>query len=324
MSDSQRSLSNRIDPVVFFVALALSAAFVLWGVIGSESLDATGSMALDFVINNFGWAYIISAIFFVALMVWLAFSRYGSIKLGADDEEPEFSTRSWIAMMFSAGMGIGLMFYGVAEPMSHLSAPPFGLAEAGTADAAKVALRYTIFHWSLQPWAIYALFGLSMAYFTFRKGRGNLVSESFRPLLGNRVDGSTGKTIEVLAILATLFGSATSLGLGALQINSGMSYLWGFETSTSLQLIVISVITVAFIISALSGVGRGVEWLSNINMVLAILLVLFLLIVGPTVYILESFVTTIGTFFQHYLSMSFRTGMGGGKDWLSEIGRAHV
>src|SRR5699024_7768162 len=148
-------------------------------------------------------AYILAAIAFVLLMAWLAFGKYGNIKLGEDDEEPEFSTKSWIAMMFSAGMGIGLMFYGIAEPMSHFSAPPFGLAEPGTKDAAKVAMRYTLFHWSLQPWGIYALFGLAMAYFTFRKGGGNLVSQTFRPLLGDRVDGNAGRVIEVLAILAT-------------------------------------------------------------------------------------------------------------------------
>src|SRR5699024_313994 len=220
--------------------------------------------------------------------------------------------------MFSAGMGIGLMFYGVAEPMYHFAAPPpFGLADPGTRHAAEVAMRYTIFHWSLQPWAIYAMFGLAIAYFTFRKRRNNLVSETFRPLIGDKVDGPSGQGIDVLAVLATLFGSATSLGLGALQINSGLDYLWGMESSTTLQIIIIAVITVAFICSALSGVGNGVEWLSNINMILAILLVLFLFIVGPTVHILETFVTTIGGFFQHYLPMSFRTGAFSSSDWLS-------
>lgn len=318
MSQQKQSFHTSIDPVVFYVAAIFSILFVAWGAISPDSLAATGSAALNFCINNFGWVYVLSAVFFVGLMLWLACSHYGKIKLGADDEEPEFSTRSWIAMMFSAGMGIGLMFYGVAEPMYHFSAPPpFDLAEPGTRQAAEVAMRYTIFHWSLQPWAIYAMFGLAIAYFTFRKGRNNLVSETFRPLIGDRVDGATGRGIDVLAVLATLFGSATSLGLGALQINSGMGYLWGFESSTSLQIIIIAVITVAFICSALSGVGNGVEWLSNINMVLAILLVLFMFIVGPTVHILETFVTTIGSFFQHYLPMSFRTGAFSDSSWLS-------
>lgn len=317
MNPHKKSFHASIDPWVFYIALLFSVLFVGWGAVSSESLAAAGSAALDFCINNFGWVYVLVAAFFVALMLWLACSRFGGIRLGADDEEPEFSTRSWIAMMFSAGMGIGLMFYGIAEPMAHFGAPPFGLAEPGTTDAAKVALRYTIFHWSLQPWAIYAMFGLAMAYFTFRKGGGNLVSETFRPLLGDRVDGASGRGIEIMAVLATLFGSATSLGLGALQINSGLNYLWGFDNTASLQIIIIAVVTAAFIGSAVSGVGNGIQWLSNINMVLAILLVLFLFIVGPTVYILESLVATIGNFFSHYLTMSFRTGAYSDSHWLS-------
>ncbi|HET7269197.1 MAG TPA: BCCT family transporter [Oleiagrimonas sp.] len=317
MNQNKQSFHASIDPIVFYVAVGISALFVAWGVISPSSLKTIGSAALQFCIDNFGWVYVLAAVFFVGLMLWLAFSRFGKIRLGADDEVPEFSTRSWIAMMFSAGMGIGLMFYGVAEPMYHFAAPPFGLAEAGTTDAAKVALRYTIFHWSLQPWAIYAMFGLAMAYFTFRKGGSNLVSETFRPLIGDRVDGHAGRVIEVLAILATLFGSATSLGLGALQINSGLGYLWGLDNSSTFQVIIIAVITVAFICSAVSGVGNGIQWLSNINMILAIVLVLFLFFAGPTVYILESMVTTVGNFFSHYLTMSFRTGAYSDSDWLS-------
>ncbi|MDN5863265.1 MAG: BCCT family transporter, partial [Salinisphaera sp.] len=234
------------------------------------------------------------------------------------DEEPEFSTLSWVAMMFSAGMGIGLMFYGVAEPMSHFVNPPFGLADPNSLEAARLALQYTVFHWALQPWAVYALFGLALAYSSFRKGRGNLVSETFRPLLGKRVDGGFGRGIEVLAILATLFGSATSLGLGAKQINSGLSYLWGVPDSTALAMLIIAVITVLFIISAISGIHRGIEWLSNTNMVLAILLVVFLFVAGPAVFILDSLVRAIGAYFQNFLVMSSRTGaFTGGDQWLA-------
>lgn len=310
------SVNESVDPWVFYIALLLTVLFVGWGIVDSDSLGAVANTSLDFVISNFGWAYVLAAFGFVVFMLYLAFSRYGNIKLGDDDEEPEFSTRSWIAMMFSAGMGIGLMFYGVAEPLSHFKTPPFGLADPESSKAALLSMQYTLFHWALQPWAIYALFGLAIAYSSFRKGRGNLVSETFRPLLGKKVDGGLGRTIEILAILATLFGSATSLGLGALQINGGLNYLWGIEPSTTLSIIVIASVTVLFIISALSGVHKGIEWLSNTNMVLAILLVLFVLFAGPLVFILDTFVRTIGAYFQHFLSMSFRTGAFGGKDWL--------
>ena len=158
-------------------------------------------------------------------MLWLAGSRYGRIPLGADDEEPEFKTVSWVAMMFSAGMGIGLMFYGVSEPLTHFISPPPGTVEAGTSEALETAMATTLFHWTLHPWAIYAVVGIAIAYGTFRRGRSQLISSAFAPLLGRRTEGPIGKVIDSLAIFATLFGSAASLGLGALQIGSGVQIL---------------------------------------------------------------------------------------------------
>ena len=250
-------------------------------------------------------------------MIFLALSRYGRIKLGNDDDEPEFSTTSWVAMMFSAGMGIGLMFYGVAGPISHLTAPPHGLAKAGTAGAAEVAMEYSYFHWALHPWAMYAVVGLALAYFTFRKGRPNLISEAFRPLLGDRVEGPAGKTIDILAIFATLFGSATSLGLGALQINGGLNYLWDVPNSVTVAILVIAVMTALFVISAVTGVHRGIQWLSNTNMVLAIILVLFLFVLGPTVFILNTFVESLGGYLANLIPMSFRSGAFSSDSWLA-------
>ncbi|HET6628435.1 MAG TPA: BCCT family transporter [Woeseiaceae bacterium] len=301
---------------MFYVSLALTASFVVWGIAGTENLAAVTSSSLSFVLDDFGWAYVLSTFVFVVFMFYLAFSRFGKIRLCPPGEKPEFSTTSWIAMMFSAGMGIGLMFYGVAGPMSHFSNPPFGLAQPGTEAAARVAMQYTVFHWALQPWAIYALFGLAIAWSSFCKGRGNLVSGTFRPLLGRYVDGGVGRTIEILAILATLFGTATSLGLGALQINGGLTYLWGAPDSLGLVVAIIAVITAMFIISAVTGVHKGIEWLSNTNMVLAAALALFVFIAGPAVFILDTFVRSIGAYFQNYLTMSFRTGAFQGKDWL--------
>ena len=306
-----------IDPWVFFIAAGISLAFVLWGVIDADGVGAVADDVLTWIISTFGWVFVIGTAGFLVFAGVLAFSRFGRVRLGRDDDRPEFRTVSWIAMMFSAGMGIGLMFYAVAEPISHMTAPPAGTEEPGTAGAAQQAMSISYFHWALHPWAIYAIVGLALAYFTFRKGMPNLISSAFYPLLGDRVKGPIGRSIDILAIFATLFGSATSLGLGALQINSGLDFLWGVEPSDAIAVTIIAVLTLAFVLSAVSGVHRGIQWLSNGNMVLAILLVLFLLIVGPTVFQFETLVESIGGYAAMIVPASFRTGAFGDSEWLS-------
>jgi hypothetical protein len=220
-------------------------------------------------------------------------------------------------MMFSAGMGIGLMFFGVAEPLSHMGAPPFGLADPNTKGAAQVAMQYTYFHWAFHPWAIYAIMGLALAYFTFRKGMPNLISTAFYPLLGDRVYGPIGKTIDILAIFATLFGSATSLGLGALQINQGLNAVFGIggREAVGLAIVVIAVLTLAFVLSAISGVHRGIQWIANTNMVLAVFLLVFVFLLGPTVFILNTFTESLGAYLSNIIPMSFRTASYGDSDF---------
>ena len=316
----QRSASPRIDPTVFWVAAILSAVFVAWGVFFADSLASVfDSVLFGFLVPNFGWVFILSSFGFLAFSVYLACSRYGRIRLGGDDEQPEFRTVSWVAMMFSAGMGIGLMFFGVAEPLTHMGTPPGGTAEANTRGAAQVAMEYSYFHWAFHPWAIYAIMGLALAYFTFRKGMPNLISTAFHPLLGDRVYGPAGKTIDILAIFATLFGSATSLGLGALQINEGLDVLFGFggRDSVGLAIMVIIVLTLCFIVSAVSGVHRGIQWLSNTNMVLAVFLLFFLFVLGPTVFILDTFVQSLGGYLANLVPMSFRTASYGDSEFVS-------
>ena len=292
----RRSLGSTVDVGVFGVSLGISVLFVLWGVFFTESLAAVSSAVLGFLIDDFGWVFILSTFGFLLFVGYLAFSRYGKVKLGHDEDEPEFNTVSWVAMMFSVGMGIGLMFYGVAEPISHYAAPPHGMAKPETEGAARLAMEYSFFHWALHPWAIYAVVGLALAYFTFRKGRRNLISSAFYPILGDRVEGPVGKTIDTLAIFATLFGTATSLGLGALQITGGLNYLTGSVPADSKgwAIGIIAFMTLAFVLSAVSGVHRGIQWLSNVNMVLAVALVLFLVVVGPTVFILNTFTESVG------------------------------
>jgi choline/carnitine/betaine transport len=309
--------ADRIDPVVFWVSASIAAAFVLWGVLDTDSLSSAADSTLGWLIENFGWAFVLSTFGFLIFAVALGISRYGRIRLGPDDEGPEFRTISWVAMMFSAGMGIGLMFYGVAEPISHLGAPPFGAAEANSSEGARVAMEYSYFHWALHPWAIYAVVGLALAYFGFRKGGRSLISSAFRPLLGDRVDGPIGRGIDILAIFATLFGSATSLGLGALQINSGMDFLWGTPTTNGIAVAIIAVLTLAFVVSAVSGVHRGIQWLSNTNMVLAIVLLAFLLVTGPIVFILDTLTESVGAYVTSIVPNSFRTGSYGDSEWLA-------
>ncbi len=316
----QRPANPGIDPTVFWIAAVLSAAFVVWGILGTESLAAVFDAVLwSFLVPNFGWVFILSSFGFLAFAVYLAFSRYGKVRLGAQDERPEFSTVSWVAMMFSAGMGIGLMFFGVAEPLSHMGAPPFGLAEPNTKGAAQVAMQYTYFHWAFHPWAIYAIMGLALAYFTFRKGMPNLISTAFYPLLGDRVYGPIGKTIDILAIFATLFGSATSLGLGALQINQGLNAVFGIggREAVGLAIVVIAVLTLAFVLSAISGVHRGIQWIANTNMVLAVFLLLFVFLLGPTVFILNTFTESLGAYLSNIIPMSFRTASYGDSEFVS-------
>jgi glycine betaine transporter len=306
----QRQESTRIDPTVFWVAAFISAVFVLWGILFTDNLAAVFDAVLwSFLVPNFGWVFILSSFGFLAFSMYVAFSRYGKVRLGGQDEQPEFSTVSWVAMMFSAGMGIGLMFFGVAEPLSHMSSPPAGTAEPGTRGAAQVAMEYSYFHWAFHPWAIYAVMGLALAYFVFRKGMPNLISTAFYPLLGDRVYGPIGKTIDILAIFATLFGSATSLGLGALQINQGLNAMFGFggREAVGLAIVVIAILTAAFVLSAISGVHKGIQWIANTNMVLAVFLLVFVFFLGPTVFILNTLTESLGGYLANLIPMSFRT-----------------
>ncbi len=307
-----------MDRTVFGVSAGVTALIVLWGVLFTDSLADASTAALDWVIGSFGWFFVLSATGFVAFAAWLGIGRYGRIRLGQDGEKPEFSRLSWVAMMFSAGMGIGLMFYGVAEPISHLSEPPAGGVEPGSRAAEKTAMSYSLFHWTLHPWAIYSVVGLAIAYGAYRKGRGGLISAGLVPLIGERrAAGPVGKAVDVFAIFATLFGSATSLGLGALQINGGLSEVLGLPDSAVVQIATIAVLTALFVLSAVSGVARGIKWLSNTNMVLAAGLVLFLFVVGPTVFILNLVPASVGGYLASVVPMSLRTGAFGGTDWLS-------
>lgn len=308
-----------VDKAVFGIAAALSLVFLAYGAVAGASFNKAGTTILGWITGHFNWLFVLASAFFVLFSVILACTRYGNIKLGPDDSKPDFSTFSWVSMMFATGMGIGLMFYGVAEPLTHLNTPPMGLAQPGTEAAAHLAMEYTFFHWGFHPWAMYAVIGLTIAYFAYRKGYGNLISGTLIPLIGDKARGPGGKAIDTIAILATLFGSATSLGLGALQITGGLAHVFGIETGGNKWLAtgVIGFLTLCFVVSAVSGIERGIQWLSNANAIAAGLLVLFLFVVGPTVFILGVFTESLGGYLTHLPAMSFRTGAMGGAEWLS-------
>jgi choline/carnitine/betaine transport len=318
---ARSSLAGSIDWLVFGVTAVASLAFVAWGVLDRTSLATQSGEATTWVITNGGWLFVLLASVFVVFILWIAASRYGKIPLGRDDEKPEFRTSSWIAMMFSAGMGIGLMFWGVAEPLTHYVTESAVVPDPETKEAMRTAMATTLFHWTLHPWAIYAVVGLAIAYGTFRKGRSQLISQAFRPILGRHADGPGGRAIDMMAIFATLFGSAASLGFGALQIGAGMEFNgWVDTVSRTGLVVIITVLTVAFVLSAVSGIERGIQWLSNINMVLALLLAAFVFVVGPTLLMLNLVPTSIGDYLATLPEMASRTDASGGASmagWLS-------
>ncbi|GHB15009.1 BCCT family transporter [Streptomyces viridiviolaceus] len=311
----------RTDRVVFGVTAALTLAFVIWGAVATDSLEDVSSSALSGLMHNGGWAFMLAASGFVVFALWLAISRYGRIHLGAEGEEPEFRTVSWVAMMFSAGMGIGLMFYGVSEPLAHYTTAPPGTTPADSGERMELAMATTLFHWTLHPWAIYAVVGLGIAYSTFRRRRRQTISAVFTPLIGERhANGVSGRIIDMLAIVATVFGSAASLGLGALQIGSGVQELnWMDKVSTGLLVTIIAVLTLAFVASAVSGVERGIQWLSNTNMVLALVLALFVFVAGPTIIVLDLLPTSVFSYLGDLPQLAGRTEASAGEDvadWL--------
>ena len=320
-SRRDRRLAGTTDWVVFGVTSIAALAFVIWGFVNQAGLASSASTAQGWVITHFGWLFVLTSTGFVVFVIWLAASRYGRIPLGRDDEQPEFRTLSWVAMMFSAGMGIGLMFFGVAEPLSHYLNPPPGGAAGQSSAALQVAMATTLFHWTLHPWAIYAVVGLAIAYGTYRRGRCQLISVAFRPLIGEHANGPFGRVIDMMAIFATLFGSAASLGLGALQIAGGLEHNgWIEQPGKMLYIGIITVLTVAFVISAVSGVEKGIQWLSNTNMVLAVALALFVFVVGPTLLMLNLLPTAIGDYIDLLPEMMARTSASGGEamgNWLS-------
>ncbi|SJZ30313.1 glycine betaine uptake BCCT transporter [Selenihalanaerobacter shriftii] len=304
--DDIKNDNKGIDPIVFWVSVAISAVLVIWGILATESFGNAVDMVFNFLVGKFGWSYLLFVTVVLGLTLVVGLSKYGEIKLGKPEDEPEFSTGSWFAMLFSAGMGIGLVFWGVAEPVTHYASPPFG--EGETVKSALVAIRYAFFHWGLHPWALFSLFGMIIGYFGFRRGLPQLPSCTLYPLIGEKgVKGPIGKAFDILAVFATLFGIATSLGLGAQQINSGLNFLLGVPNNNLVAIIIIAVITAIFILATVTGIEKGIKFIGNMNVNLSLVLLVVMIIVGPTVFIFKYLTQGLGGYFQNIFDMSFFT-----------------
>ncbi|MEJ1154798.1 BCCT family transporter [Microbacterium marmarense] len=306
VEDTPRQFST--NWAVFGIAGVMVLGVVIWGFAAPDSISAVGSASLTWVTTNFGWLFSTLAMVTIVFMFIVGYGRTGGIRLGADNEAPEFSTVSWIAMLFSAGMGIGLLFWGSAEPLYYFNNVPPGFdAEPGSEAAMLDALSQSILHWGPFAWAFYALVGGAIAYAAYRRGRRPLISAIFQPIFGEKTDGPLGAAIDVFAIIVTLFGTGVTLGMGTLQIASGVEFVTGAgPLGNSAIIIIITVLTAAFVVSAVSGIKRGIRALSNINMVLAGIIGLFVFIVGPTLFLLNIIPASVPAFINDMWTMLMR------------------
>lgn len=318
VSIEDQKVKYSVDKTILSVVGGLVIAFVVWGVLAPEQVFNTSSTALDWVMRNLGWIFTALATFLMFLLLILAFSKYGKIPLGVDGEKPEFSTISWAAMLFGAGIGIGLIFFGPYEPLTHYLSPRPGAYEAASDEAVLGALAQSAMHWGLNAWAIYAIVGLCVAYVSFRRGRVPLMSSILMPLFGNRsTDSTPARIIDGLAIIATLFGTAATLGIGALQIGRGVEIVSGWSTAgNTAALVIIIVLSIGTIFSAVSGVAKGVRWLSNINLALALGIAIFFFVIGPTALLANMMPAVIIEYLDNTPEM-LSANMGEGEDMVS-------
>jgi len=302
-----------VDSPVFWPSALIIIFFISLTLIIGEPMDKVFTTIQDSISDNGGWFFILAVNFFLIIMIYIAFSKFGKIRLGGNQAKPEFSRGAWFSMLFSAGMGIGILFWSVGEPLFHFMSPPQG--EGQTVNAARLAMETTFLHWGLHAWGIYALVGLSLAFFTFNKKLPLTISSVFHPLLGKKVHGPIGKAINVLAVVATLFGLATSLGLGVQQVSAGLHHLFGWEDTLSLQVILITLITLAATASVVAGLSAGVKRLSELNIFIGALFLLFMIVVGPSLFIADSFVQNVGSYIQNFFALSFWTESYQQSDW---------
>jgi choline/glycine/proline betaine transport protein len=305
-----------VNGPVFLASAGGITVFVALGLIYSARMGSVAAGVHAWIAGNLGWFYTLSVALFPLVALYLALSRFGSIRLGQSDERPHYGLVTWFALLFSAGMGIGLLFWGVAEPLSHYLNPPIG--QGATVGAGQAAMRLTYFHWGLHAWAIYVVCALGLAVFAFRYGLPLALRSALYPLIGERIYGPIGHTVDTLAVLGTLFGVATSLGLGVLQANAGLDYLFAIGHDRRVQVGLIALITAAATSSVLLGMDRGVARLSQLNLAAAGLLLLAVLTLGPTVFLLDAAVQGMGVYLTHLVQMSFWTQAAGDGAWQAD------
>ncbi|MGP0630125.1 BCCT family transporter [Nitrospina sp. 32_T5] len=293
---------TRTNPPVFVTAAAIMFLFILYGTLFTKTAQDVFTAVQTFVTGHFSWVFTITTCLLLFFALFLLFSPYGKIRLGKDSDRPEFSFATWFAMLFSAGMGIGLIYWSVAEPISHYKNPPISVPE--TERAAEQAMQLTFFHWGLHAWAIYCVVGMALAYFAFRKGLPLTIRSAFYPLLGDRIYGPFGHVIDIFSVVSTMFGVATSLGLGAMQVNSGLHFIAGVPQSVWVQVALISFITLIATFSVMLGLHKGISRLSHFNLWVAGIFLLFVFLAGPTLYILTTFGTTLANYAQNFLVLS--------------------
>ena len=316
MSGSKPASKPVMDYATFVPALLVVAVVCVWGLAFTDNFSSVTNTGVKWTVDGIGWLFILAATGFVGVILYFAFGKFGGVRLGGDDERPQFSTASWISMMFAAGMGIGLMFYGVSEPLSHYRTTP-----PGATPGVNTAMATTTFHWTAHAWAVYAVVGIALGLFAYRYKGSHLISSAFVPLIGEkRAKGPLGKFIDVLAILSTSFGTAASLGLGALQIRAGLEETGAIDGAGIAAIIgIIVVLGMCFVLSAVSGIERGIQWLSNINGIVALAMALFVAVTsGALVFMLDLIPTSLGAYFQNFFAMASRSGATeGASDWLS-------
>ncbi|AKL96891.1 choline/carnitine/betaine transport [Clostridium aceticum] len=297
------------NPTVLYVSAAIALLFVAFGMFFPTQMNEVVNKVFAFLTEKFGWLYLLSVAIFIVVAFGIAISSFGSIKLGKENDVPEFTNFQWFSMLFGGGMGIGLVFWSVAEPIMHYLAPPVG--EGGTVESMRKAMEIVFFHWGIHAWVIFAIGGLALAYFQFRKGLPFLISSAFYPLIGDKIYGPMGKTIDILSVFATIFGVATSLGLGSSQIATGLEYIWGIKATTGTISIIIAVMTVIFTLATISGLHKAMQAAANIKIWLSIGFMVFIFLFGGTVFILNNFTHTLGAYLQNFVGRSL---------WMGNIG----
>ncbi|APD07111.1 glycine betaine transporter [Flavobacteriaceae bacterium UJ101] len=318
-SDQKTFLGIKANGPVFITSLLIISTLVITTLIVGKPMEKWFADTQNTIANNVGWFFILLVNGILVFALFLGFGKFKDIRIGGKDAKPDFSTLGWFSMLFSAGMGIGLLFWSVAEPIFHFNSNPFVTDQENIIKAAKEAMGISFLHWGVHAWALYAIVGVALAFFTFNKGLPLTIRSVFYPLFGEKIYGPIGDVIDIISVIATLFGLATSLGLGVQQVNAGLEYLFGIENSTFVQVILIVVITFFATLSLILGLDKGIRILSEWNMRLAIFLLIFMLIVGPTLFLLKSFVQNIGHYIYEFFELSFWTnsykGIGEETNW---------